>query len=87
MRHPLAIVALALLSTTVIAAAPAARIVGGASVSSVFGPPWISIEYPANPFDRSSRGAYLYVHTFHHDDAVEATLTGTAEGIVDGTRR
>ena len=26
------------------------------------GPPWISIEYPANPFDSGSRGAFVLVH-------------------------
>jgi hypothetical protein len=51
------------------------------------GPPWISIELPANPWDRDTRGAFLVVHTFHHGTVIEAPLTGTAEGIVDGRRR
>ena len=51
------------------------------------GPPWISIELPANPYDRASRGAFLLVHAFHHGTAINAILTGTAEGIVDGQRR
>lgn len=55
--------------------------------SSMFGPPWISIETPPNPYDRASRGAFLVVNTFHHGDASAAGVTGTAEGLVDGARR
>ena len=77
--------ALIALAATLVAAAPAPRI--AAAAERLFGPPWISIEYPANPFDRANRGAYLYVHTFHHNDAVDGTLTASAEGIVGGARR
>lgn len=87
MRRPLALVALALLSAAAIAAAPPARVATRAAAERLLGPPWISIEYPANPFDRANRGAYLYVHTFHHDDVVEATPTASAEGLVGGARR
>ena len=52
-----------------------------------FGPPWISIETPPNPYDPASRGAFLVVHTFHHGDVVASGVTGTAEGIVSGARR
>ena len=51
------------------------------------GPPWISIELPANPYDRASRGAFLLVHTYHHGNEVGATPSGTAEGVVGGQRR
>lgn len=51
------------------------------------GPPWISIELPANPLDPTMRGAFLLVHTFHHDAAMSGTLTGRAEGLVDGRRQ
>jgi hypothetical protein len=51
------------------------------------GPPWISIELPANPYDQSTRGAFLLVHAFHHGTAVGYIVTGTAEGIVNGERR
>jgi hypothetical protein len=51
------------------------------------GPPWISIEYPANPYDSGSRGAFLLVHAFHHGTPVSFPVSGNAEGIVDGTRR
>jgi hypothetical protein len=52
-----------------------------------FGPPWISIETPVNPYDPASRGAFLVVHTFHHRESVASGVRGTAEGIVAGTRR
>ena len=57
------------------------------AVPVVVGPPWISIEYPANPFDRTSRGAYLLVHAFHHGTPSPFPVSGTAEGIVGGARR
>ena len=53
----------------------------------VAGPPWISIEYPANPLDRSTRGAYLLVHAFHHGTPVAYPVSGTAEGLVKGERK
>jgi hypothetical protein len=51
------------------------------------GPPWISIEYPANPLDPTTRGAYLLVHAFHHQIPMESTVSGTAEGLVGGERK
>lgn len=51
------------------------------------GPPWISIEYPANPYDSASRGAFLLVHAFHHGTPVSFPVSGTAEGLVNGSRR
>jgi hypothetical protein len=53
----------------------------------VVGPPWISIEYPVNPHDRSMSGAMLLVHVFHHAQAIAYPIEGTAEGIVNGERR
>ena len=50
------------------------------------GPPWISIEIPANPLDAPTSGAALLVHTYHHGDPAGYPLTGTAEGLVDGER-
>jgi hypothetical protein len=50
------------------------------------GPPWIAIEYPANPFDRTSRDAFLTVRTYHHGQIMAKTVTGTAEGVVNGKR-
>ena len=53
----------------------------------VFGPPWISIEYPVNPYDQTTRDAFLVVHAYHHGTPMEFPVRGTAEGIVDGKRR
>ena len=58
-----------------------------AASAAVAGPPWISIEYPANPLDRSTRGAYLLVHAFHHGTPVDYPVSGTAEGLVNGERK
>ncbi len=55
--------------------------------AAVVGPPWISIEYPVNPYDAAVRGAYLVVHAFHHGTAVGLPVSGSAEGIVNGARR
>jgi hypothetical protein len=51
------------------------------------GPPWISIEYPGNPYAQDSRDAYLYVHAFHHGTPTAFPVSGTAEGLVSGARR
>jgi hypothetical protein len=59
----------------------------GFAAPALAGPPWISIELPANPYDAASRGAFLLVHAFHHGTPVAFPVTGTAEGIVNGERR
>lgn len=59
----------------------------GTTAFASFGPPWISIETPANPYDAASRGAYLLVHAFHHGTPVGFPVSGTAEGIVKGERK
>jgi len=51
------------------------------------GPAWISIELPANPWDRNTRGAFLVVHAYHHGTSISAPVTGIAEGVVAGRRR
>ncbi len=51
------------------------------------GPPWISIETPVNPYDATTRDAFLLVHAFHHGTPVALPVTGTAEGIVNGERK
>jgi hypothetical protein len=61
--------------------------VDAAVVSAVAGPPWISIEYPVNPFDRTTRGAHLLVHAYYHGTPVGYPVSGTAEGLVNGERR
>ncbi len=51
------------------------------------GPPWLSIEFPANPMNKSAQGAYLLVHTFHHEQAVAFVVEARAEGMVNGQRK
>jgi hypothetical protein len=79
-----AIAAIALASVALVAARPHT---GFAPDAGMFGPPWISIETPVNPYDASTRGAFLIVHTFHHGTQLDAPVSGTAEGIVNGERR
>lgn len=57
------------------------------ATSAVAGPPWISIEYPVNPYDETTRDAYLVVHAFHHGTPATFPVSGTAEGLVNGQRR
>src|SRR5262245_6941516 len=57
------------------------------TASTVVGPPWISIEYPVNPYDATTRDAFLVVHAFHHGQAMAFPVSGTAEGLVNGQRR
>ncbi|MEO8226126.1 MAG: hypothetical protein ABI637_01790 [Gemmatimonadota bacterium] len=59
----------------------------GASSPAFAGPPWISIELPANPLDATTRDAFLIVHTYHHATVVNFALTGRAIGMVDGKRQ
>ena len=51
------------------------------------GPPWISIELPANPYDRATKGAFLVVHAFHHGTPMGFPVSGKAEGMVNGQRK
>jgi hypothetical protein len=77
MRRPL--MSLAAAFTLVAATASPALALGG--------PPWLSIEFPANPMNKSAQGAYLLVHTFHHDQAGSFTVEARAEGLVNGERK
>ncbi len=52
-----------------------------------FGPAWISIETPVNPYDPATKDAFLVVHAFHHRTPVAVPVSGTAQGIVNGQRR
>jgi hypothetical protein len=79
-RSPWRTLALAAALAVGTAAAPAAT-------PLLAGPPWISVELPANPFDRASRGAFLLVHAFHHGTPASFPVSGRAEGIVEGQRR
>lgn len=51
------------------------------------GPPWISIELPANPFNSATRDAFCLVRVYHHGDAAYYPVHGVAEGLVNGERR
>jgi hypothetical protein len=82
--------ALVLTSTVLLSPAtsyfpPARAVVPNAS--AVVGPPWISIEHPVNPYDQTTKHAFLVVHAFHHGTPTAFPVSGTAEGIVDGQRK
>src|SRR3954465_11923607 len=55
--------------------------------TALAGPPWIAIEYPANPFDQTSRDAFLTVRTYHHGQIIGKTVTGPAERLRNGKRQ
>lgn len=57
-----------------------------ATLTAAAGPPWISIEYPANPHDAETRRALMVVHTYHHGAAVGAEMSARALATVDGRR-
>src|SRR4051794_19525456 len=75
------------LAMLVMATAIGALVSAAPATASRLGPPWISIEYPANPLDASTRGAYLLVHAFHHGTPMQSPIHGTAEGLVSGERK
>ena len=66
--------------------APALVAVAVAASPAQAGPPWMAVEYPANPLHEDTRGALLLVHTFHHGESRQFPLVGHAEGMVDGRR-
>lgn len=65
---------------------PAALVLALAT-PALAGPPWISIEYPANPLDPATRGALMVIRTYHHGTAMRFPVTVVAEGLLDGERR
>lgn len=51
-------------------------------------PAWLSIEAPVSPYDRNTRGAAFLIHAkLVTGDARLGDLSGSAEGLVNGTRR
>jgi hypothetical protein len=70
-----------------LAAALAMPLAAPSSAPAAVGPPWISSEYPVNPYDATTREAYLVVNAYHHGTPVAIPVGGTAEGLVDGKRR
>ncbi|HKV76137.1 MAG TPA: hypothetical protein VJN95_16585 [Gemmatimonadales bacterium] len=84
-RHATA--ALVLLTLPAFAAQPDSWADTPPSIDIVVGPPWISIESPANPYNSETRGALLVVRVYHHGEAAFFPVSGTAEGLVDGKRQ
>ena len=74
-------------ATLLVASALAASASYAHARAAVAGPPWISIETPVNPYDATTKGAFLVVHAFHHGESVAYPVSGTAEGIVNGQRK
>lgn len=68
------------------AGVPALFLTLASVATAAAGPPWISVEYPANGIDETTRGALCLVHTYHHAAQGQFPVEGTAEGIVDGKR-
>ena len=77
------------LSLSLVAIAASVALVAAAPFAGAHraGPPWISIEYPANPLDPTTRDAFLLVHAFHHRMPMESIVSGTAEGLVGNERK
>jgi hypothetical protein len=65
----------------------AALLLAALPATALAGPPWISIELPANPWEPTTRGAFLVVHAYHHGIPMAAPISGTAEGFVNGQRK
>lgn len=60
---------------------------GPVSTSPVKGPPWVSVEYPANPHDPATRGALVVLHSYHHALQIETAATASAISLVNDQRR
>lgn len=67
--------------------AAAVTLIAATASPALAGPPWLSIEFPANPMNKSAQGAYLLVHTFHHEQAASFVVEARAEGLVNGQRK
>lgn len=75
------------MSRTTCSALLAALMLAVVTTAASAKPPWVSIELPANPMNRSMRGAYLLVHSYHVGQVAPIPLTGTATGLVNGKRQ
>jgi hypothetical protein len=58
-----------------------------AATPAFAGPPWISLEIPANPYNETTRGAFALVRVYHHGDVAYYPVSGKAEGLVNGARQ
>lgn len=89
MHRRIAGVALAVASLgAVLAAAPSPSPAAPVSINAFKWPPWLSVEWPVNPYDRANRDALLLVHAAMREGVPTAhDMSGTAEGVVGGERR
>lgn len=74
---------------TLLAGALALPLLGAATTAipttdDAVGPPWVSVEYPANPHHPDTRGALALIHTYHHETPAVAAMVARATGIVNG---
>ncbi len=58
-----------------------------ATTPALAGPPWISVETPANPYIRGTRDALCLIRVYHHGDPAYTPITASAEGLVAGARQ
>lgn len=75
------------LSVSMAAATPLFGLAPAVPSGHPSGPPWISIELPANPFMPGARDAFCLVRVYHHGNAAYYPVRGSAEGVIDGVRR
>ncbi len=89
MSRRFASVALAFASlAALLAAAPAPSRAAPFAVTAIKWPPWLSVEWPVNPYDHANRDALLLVRTAMRNGVpTTRDMSGTAEGIVSGERR
>ncbi len=50
------------------------------------GPPWLSLEAPANPLNPATGNYAFVIRTYRHAEPQALPITGVAVGIVDGQR-
>ena len=72
---------------TIVTLLPAVFLSLSMASPALAGPPWISAEYPANPFHPDTKGALFLVHAFHHGVSRNFPMSGVAEGLVNGRRQ
>lgn len=63
-----------------------ALLLGVFASPALAGPPWISVEYPANPHHPSTRGATFLIRAYHHEISLNVPMSAIAEGLVKGER-
>lgn len=83
-RRPTLTLLAAALALPLLTAATTAAPIAAPAADDAVGPPWISVEYPANPHHPDTRDALALIHTYHHGSARAAPMAGRAVGIVDG---